>query len=66
MPLVKRVRYIGNAAGVIFDRPVLRQAGWDVGTPVRVDVKEDRIVLTRHEDEPEKGPAVRPRKGAAR
>lgn len=48
MALIKRVRPVGNAAGVIFDRPVLKQAGWDVGTEVRLEVREGRIVLTRH------------------
>lgn len=48
MALIKRVRPVGNAAGVIFDRPVLKQAGWDVGTEVRLEVREGRIVLTRY------------------
>lgn len=48
MALIKRVRPVGNAAGVILDRPVLKQAGWDVGTEVRLEVREGRIVLTRH------------------
>ena len=52
MALVKKVRNVGNSAGLILDRPVLQQAGWRVGTPVRIEVQDHRIVLTRHEPEP--------------
>jgi antitoxin component of MazEF toxin-antitoxin module len=50
MALVKKVTQHGNSAGVIFDRAVLRQVGWEVGTEVEIRVdKGERVILTRHQ-----------------
>ena len=48
MALVKRVTRVGNSAGLTFDRPVLRQVGWEIGTEVEVRVEGQEIVLSRH------------------
>ncbi len=48
MPLVKRVTRVGNSGGLIFDQPVLRQAGLEIGSEVEIAVEHGRIVLTPH------------------
>jgi len=48
MPLVKRVTRVGNSGGLIFDQPVLRQAGLEIGSEVEIDVQHGRIILTPH------------------
>ena len=48
MPLVKRVTRCGNSAGLIFDQPVLRQVGLEIGSEVEVSVEQGRIILTPH------------------
>ena len=48
MPLVKRVTRQGNSSGVILDQAVLKQVGWDTGTEVEIQVKDESIILTRH------------------
>lgn len=48
MPLVKKVTRYGNSAGMIFDQPILKQMGWDVGTEVEIRVQDDQMILTRH------------------
>ena len=48
MALVKKVTKHGNSAGVIFDQPILRQVGWEVGTEVEIRVDKQRVILIRH------------------
>ena len=48
MPLVKRVTRVGNSGGLIFDQPLLRQAGLEIGSEVEIAVEQGRIVLTPH------------------
>jgi antitoxin component of MazEF toxin-antitoxin module len=66
MALIKRVRSVGNAAGLILDRPVLRQAGWDIGTEVSIQVEEGRIVLEAFQEDAGKLRGVRARGDARR
>lgn len=49
MALVKKVTKHGNSAGVIFDQPILKHMGWDVGTEVEIQLSGSRLILTRHE-----------------
>lgn len=48
MPLVKQITRIGNSAGLILDRPILRQMGWDTSTELEIQTDGDRVILTRH------------------
>jgi len=49
MPLVKKVTKHGNSAGVIFDQPILKQLGWEVGTEIEVNVRDSKLILTRRQ-----------------
>ena len=49
MPLIKQITRIGNSAGLILDRPILRQMGWDTSTELEIQTDGDRIILTRHQ-----------------
>lgn len=48
MALTKRISPIGNSAGLTFDRPILRQVGWEMGTEVELRVEGETIILTKH------------------
>jgi antitoxin component of MazEF toxin-antitoxin module len=45
MALTKRLSRVGNSAGLTFDRPILRQMGWEVGTEVEIKVEGEQIIL---------------------
>ncbi len=49
MALVKKVTRHGNSAGVIFDQPIMKQMGWEIGTEVEIRIEDGRMILTRHE-----------------
>jgi antitoxin component of MazEF toxin-antitoxin module len=50
MALVKKVTRHGNSAGVIFDQPIMRHMGWEIGTEVEIQFDgNNRLILTRHE-----------------
>jgi antitoxin component of MazEF toxin-antitoxin module len=57
MPLTKRLGPVGNSMGLTFDKPILRQVGWEEGTSVDLRVEGQSIILTRHRHE-------RPARGA--
>ena len=48
MPLVKKLTRVGNSAGLVLDRAVLKQLDLDVGSEVEIAVKEKTIVITPH------------------
>lgn len=48
MALTKRLSRVGNSAGLTFDRPILRQVGWEVGTEVEIKVDGEQIILSPH------------------
>lgn len=48
MALTKRITPVGNSAGFIFDKPVLKQVGWEVGTEVEVKVQGESLILTKY------------------
>lgn len=48
MPHVKRVSRVGNSGGLTFDRPILQQVGWEIGTEVEIKVEGDHLVLRQH------------------
>jgi len=48
MPYVKKITRIGNSAGLILDRPIMRQMGWDISTELEIHSDGDRVILTRH------------------
>lgn len=48
MALIKRVTRVGNSASVIFDQPVLKQVGWEIGTQVEISVSGEQIILSPH------------------
>lgn len=48
MPHVKKITRIGNSAGLILDRPIMRQMGWDVSTELEIRSDGDCVILTRH------------------
>lgn len=45
MALTKRLNPVGNSLGLTFDRPVLRQVGWERGAEIEVVVQGDTILL---------------------
>lgn len=48
MALVKRVTKHGNSAGLIFDQPILKQMGWEIGSEVEIRVQDEKLILTSH------------------
>ena len=48
MPLVKKLTRVGNSAGLVIDRAVLKQLDLDIGAEVEVAVRENEIVITPH------------------
>jgi antitoxin component of MazEF toxin-antitoxin module len=48
MALVKRFTRHGNSAGLIFDQPIMKQMGWDVGSEVEIRVQDEKLILTSH------------------
>jgi antitoxin component of MazEF toxin-antitoxin module len=48
MPLVKKLTRVGNSAGLVLDRAVLKQVDLEVGAEVEVAVRENEIVITPH------------------
>jgi antitoxin component of MazEF toxin-antitoxin module len=48
MALVKRFTRVGNSASMIFDQPVLKQVGWEIGTQVEIKVSGENIILSPH------------------
>jgi antitoxin component of MazEF toxin-antitoxin module len=48
MALTKRLSRVGNSAGLTFDRPILKQVGWEVGTEVEIKVEGEQLVLKPH------------------
>ena len=48
MALTKQLIPVGNSTGLTFDKPILKQVGWDRGTEVDVRVEGETVILTRH------------------
>jgi antitoxin component of MazEF toxin-antitoxin module len=48
MALTKRLNPVGNSAGLTFDKPILKQVGWERGDEIEVRVEGDTIILRRH------------------
>jgi antitoxin component of MazEF toxin-antitoxin module len=48
MALTKRLNAVGNSAGLTFDKPILKQVGWERGDEIELQVQGDTIVLRRH------------------
>jgi antitoxin component of MazEF toxin-antitoxin module len=48
MALVKKVTRVGNSAGLTIDQAVMRQVGWEIGTPVEFRVNGEQLILTPH------------------
>ena len=48
MALVKRLSPVGNSAGLTFDKPILKQVGWERGDDIEVQVEGETIILRRH------------------
>jgi antitoxin component of MazEF toxin-antitoxin module len=48
MALTKRLSPVGNSAGLTFDKPILKQVGWELGNEIEVRVEGDTITLKRH------------------
>ncbi len=48
MPHIKAITRIGNSAGLILDRPIMNQMGWDIATELEIVSDGDRVILTRH------------------
>jgi antitoxin component of MazEF toxin-antitoxin module len=48
MPLVKKLTRVGNSAGLVLDRAVLKQLDLEVGSEVEIAIKEKSIVITAH------------------
>jgi antitoxin component of MazEF toxin-antitoxin module len=48
MALTKRLSPVGNSAGLTFDKPILKQVGWERGDEIELRVEGQTIVLTRY------------------
>ncbi len=48
MALTKRLNPVGNSAGLTFDKPILKQVGWERGDEIELRVEGETIILTRH------------------
>src|SRR3990167_11389760 len=48
MALTKRLNPVGNSAGLTFDKPILKQVGWELGNEIELRVEGETIVLTKH------------------
>lgn len=48
MALTKRLSPVGNSAGLTFDKPILKQVGWERGDEIELRVEGETIILTRH------------------
>jgi antitoxin component of MazEF toxin-antitoxin module len=48
MALTKRLSAVGNSAGLTFDKPILKQVGWELGTEIELRVEGETIILSRH------------------
>lgn len=47
MAMRKQITSIGNSAGIILDKPLLRLLGLEVGSEVELAISEDRTLLLR-------------------
>jgi antitoxin component of MazEF toxin-antitoxin module len=47
--LTKRLNPVGNSLGLTFDRPVLKQVGWEQGAEIELLVQGDTILLKRYQ-----------------
>jgi len=48
MALTKRLNAVGNSAGITFDKPILKQVGWEQGDEIELQVQGATIVLSRY------------------
>ena len=48
MALTKRLNPVGNSAGLTFDKPILKQVGWERGDEIELRIVGETIVLTRY------------------
>lgn len=48
MALTKRLNPVGNSAGLTFDKPILKQVGWERGDEIELQVEGETIILRRH------------------
>jgi len=48
MALTKRISHVGNSAGLTFDKPILKQVGWEIGTEIEFQIAGETITLVRH------------------
>ncbi len=48
MALTKRLNPVGNSAGLTFDKPILKQVGWERGDEIEVRVEGETIILRRY------------------
>lgn len=58
MALTKRVSPVGNSAGVTFDKPILKQLGWQIGTHVDFKVSGRKLILSPREATDEEAQAA--------
>lgn len=48
MALTKRLNPVGNSAGITFDKPILKQVGWERGDEIEMLIEGETIILRRH------------------
>ena len=48
MALTKRLNPVGNSAGLTFDKPILKQVGWERGDEIELRVEGETIILSRY------------------
>lgn len=48
MALTKRLNPVGNSAGLTFDKPILKQVGWERGDEIEMQIEGETIILRRH------------------
>jgi antitoxin component of MazEF toxin-antitoxin module len=66
MALVKRLSPVGNSAGLTFDKPILKQVGWERGDDIEVQVEGETIILRRHKFAPREEVAASAKRMIAR
>ena len=48
MALTKRLSRVGNSAGLTFDRPILKQVGWEIDQEIEIKVEGEQLILRPH------------------
>lgn len=50
MALTKRLSAVGNSVSLTFDKAILKQVGWELGTEIEIRVEGETILLKRSSD----------------